>query len=172
MSLTANTETSQKPKFYIGDLVRIMNNEETIGKGYKQVFTDEVFKIASIPTLHPPTYSLFDANKEVIQGKFYRTELQLVRKFPLKKGSRRFEDEFTVYVISSASIEIFNQHTIASFGNFFNDEIQLSADWRVALSANNFQTEVKHVVNEDLIAYSLRGYEDSQKILCDANVIS
>ena len=49
-------------------------------------------------------------------------------------GSKRFEDEFTVHVISSASMEIFNQNTLASFRNFFNDEIQLSGDWRVALS--------------------------------------
>ena len=48
--------------------------------------------------------------------------------------SKRFEDEFTVHVISSASMEIVDQNTLASFGNFFNDEIQLSDDWRVALS--------------------------------------
>ena len=60
VSLTANTATSQKPKFFIGDFVRIVKKEETFGKGYKQSFTDEVYEIASIPTLHPPTYSLFD----------------------------------------------------------------------------------------------------------------
>ena len=49
-------------------------------------------------------------------------------------GSKPFEDEFTVHVISSASMEIFDQNTIAAFRNFFNDEMQLSGDWRVALS--------------------------------------
>ena len=71
VSLTAKTENSQKPKFYICDFVHIVKKEETFGKGYKHLFTDEVFEIASIPTLHPPTYSLIDADKEVIQGKFY-----------------------------------------------------------------------------------------------------
>ena len=152
VSLTANTESSQKPKFYIGDFVRIVKKEEIFGKEYKQSFTDEVFEIASIPTLHPPTYSLIDADKEVIQGKFYQPELQLVRESLLKIGSKRFEDEFTVNVISSASMEIFDQNTLASFRNFFNDEIQLSGDWRVAQSEIIFPTKFQHVLNGDLIA--------------------
>ena len=44
----------------------------------------------------------------------------------------QFEDEFTVHVISSASMQIFKSNTLASFRNFFNDKIQLSGDWRVA----------------------------------------
>ena len=47
-----------------------------------------------------------------------------------------------------------------------------SGDWRVALREIVFPTKIEHVVNGDLIAYSLKGYEDSQKILIDANVIS
>ena len=58
------------------------------------------------------------------------------------------------------------------FAIFFNDEIQLSGDWRVALSEIIFPTKIEHVVNGDLIAYSLKGYEDSQKISSDASVIS
>ena len=84
----------------------------------------------------------------------------------------RFDDEFTVHVISSASMQIFGSNTLASFRNFFNDEIQLSGDWRVALSEIIFPTKIEHVVNGDLIAYSLKGYEDSQKISSDASVIS
>ena len=70
-------------------------------------------------------------------------------------GSKRFEDKFTVHVISSASMEIFDQNTLASFRNFFNDEIHLSGDWRVALSEIIFPTNIQHVVNGYLIAYSL-----------------
>ena len=86
VSMTANTANFQKPKFYIGDFVRIVKKEETFGTGDKESFTDEVFEIASIPTLQPPTYSPIDADKEVILGKFYQTELQLVRESPLKNG--------------------------------------------------------------------------------------
>ena len=87
-------------------------------------------------------------------------------------GSKRFEDEFTVHVISSASMEIFDQSTLVSFKNFFNDEIQLSGDWRAALSEIIVPTKVQHVVNRGLRAYSLKGYEESQIISSEANVIS
>ena len=49
-------------------------------------------------------------------------------------SENRFTDEFTVQVISSASMEIFDSNTLSSFQNYFNDEIQLAGDWRVALS--------------------------------------
>ena len=84
----------------------------------------------------------------------------------------RFDDEFTVHVISSASMQIFGSNTLAPSRNFFSDEIQLSGDWRVALSEIIVPTKIEHVVNEDLIAYSLKGYEDSQKLSSDAYVIS
>ena len=87
-------------------------------------------------------------------------------------GSKRFEDEFTVHVISSASMGIFDQNTLASFRNFFNDEIQLSDGWRVAVSETIFPIKIQPVVNGDLITNSLRGYEDSQRISSDANVNS
>ena len=82
VSLTVETRRSQKPKLYVGDFVRIAKKEKTFRKGYKQSFTDEVFEIAGISTLSPPTYSLTDSNKEIIQGKFYQPELQLVRESP------------------------------------------------------------------------------------------
>ena len=86
VSLILNTTYSQKPKFCAGDLVRILKKEETFGKGYKQSFTDEIFEISSVPTLNPPMYSLIDNDKEIIQGKFYQPELQLVRESPVQNG--------------------------------------------------------------------------------------
>ena len=80
VSLSAQTGSLQKPKFFIGDFVRIVKMEESFRKGYKQSFTDKVFEIADIPPLSPPTYVIIDANKEKLEGKFYQPELQLVRK--------------------------------------------------------------------------------------------
>ena len=68
----------QKPKFYVGDYVRIPKTELPFRKGYTQVFADEVFEIAAIPTVSPATYSLIDEEKEEISGKFYEKELSLV----------------------------------------------------------------------------------------------
>ena len=87
-------------------------------------------------------------------------------------ASKRFEDEFTVHVISSASMEIFDQNTLASFRNFFNDEIELLGDWRVPLSEISFPTKIEHITNGVLISYSLSGLEDHQWNNSGANVIS
>ena len=76
-------------------------------------------------------------------------------------SNNRFEDEFTVHVVSSASMEIFDSNTLASFRIFFNDEIQLAGDWRVALSEIIFATRIE---NGNLIVYNLKDYEDSQKM--------
>ena len=87
-------------------------------------------------------------------------------------SNNRFEDEFTVLVVSSASMEIFVSNTLASFRNFFNDEIQLSGDWRVVLSEIIFPTKIENIVNGNLTVYNLKDYEDSQKMSSGANVIS
>ena len=63
----------------------------------------------------------------------------------------RFDDEFTMHVISSASVQIFGSNTLA-FSNFFNAEIQLCRDWSVAPSEIIFPTKIEHLVNGDLIA--------------------
>ena len=87
-------------------------------------------------------------------------------------ASKRFEDEFTVHVISSASMEIFDQNTLASFMNFSNDEIHLSGDWRVALSETNFPAKTEHITNGVLTSYRIIGLEDHQRNSPGANVIS
>ena len=69
-------------------------------------------------------------------------------------------------------MEIFDQNTLASFRNFFNDEIQLSGDWRVALSEIIFPTKIEHITNGVLIFYSLSGLEDHQRNSSGANVTS
>ena len=79
VSLAAQTSSTQKPKFYIGDFVRVVKKDKAFRKNYKQSFTDEVFEIMGILTLSPPTYSLVDTDKKSIQGKFYQPESQLFR---------------------------------------------------------------------------------------------
>ena len=43
-------------------------------------------------------------------------------------------DEFTVHLISTASMDYFPDTTLASFRKFCKEEIALDGDWRVALS--------------------------------------
>ena len=68
------TNKVQEPKFKIGQNVRIRRKINTFHRGYRIQFTEEVF-IAAIQTLNPPTYSISDCNKQVIQGKFFAPEL-------------------------------------------------------------------------------------------------
>lgn len=65
----------RKPKFQVGQLVRIKRKVETFHRGYRIQFTEEIFKVASIQSLNPPTYTIKDANNQLIQGKFYEPEL-------------------------------------------------------------------------------------------------
>ena len=74
----SSSKLVQKPKFYVGDYVRIAKTDLPFRKGYKQIFTDKVFEIVAIPTVNPPTYSLIDAEKEEIKGKFYEKEFSLI----------------------------------------------------------------------------------------------
>ena len=87
-------------------------------------------------------------------------------------SKNRFVDEFTVHVVSSASMEIFDSNTLESIRNVFNDKIQLGGDWRVALSEIIFPTKIENIVNGKLIVYNLNDYEDSQKMSWGANVNS
>ena len=80
VSLIANSSSNlvQKPKFYVGDYVRIAKTDLPFRKAYKQIFTDEVIETVAIPSVTPSTYSLIDAEKKKISGKFYEKELSLV----------------------------------------------------------------------------------------------
>ena len=60
----------RRPKFYVGDFVRISKADLPFRKGYKQTFTNEVFEIYDIPTTNPPTYSLIDASQESVKENF------------------------------------------------------------------------------------------------------
>ena len=51
-------------------------------------------------------------------------------------------DEFTVHLISTASMDYFPDNTLASFRNFCKEEIALDGDWRVALSEIIFPTPI------------------------------
>ena len=55
VSLAAQTSSLQKPKFYIGDFVRVVKKDKAFRKRSMQSFTDEVFEITGIPTLSQPT---------------------------------------------------------------------------------------------------------------------
>ena len=65
-----------KPKFSVGDKVRISKKKKTFEKGYTTRWTEEIFTIIEVKLTSPVTYKIADLNKEEIQGTFYEPELQ------------------------------------------------------------------------------------------------
>ena len=66
----------KKPKFKVGDSVRISRVKGTFEKGYEENWSKEVFKISSVSKTYPFIYKIEDYNKEPIKGGFYENELQ------------------------------------------------------------------------------------------------
>ena len=82
----------QKPKFKIGDEVRISKYKRKVfDKGYTPNWTEEVFTVDKIQYTNPITYKLKDLRGEDIQGSFYEPELLKAKQevFQIDKVIRR-----------------------------------------------------------------------------------
>ncbi len=66
---------ANKPKFSVGDSVRISRLPKTFGKGYHPRWSNEIYKIHLIQNTAPITYILKDFENNSIQGCFYEQEL-------------------------------------------------------------------------------------------------
>ena len=69
-----------KWKYKVGDSVRIRQSKRAFKKGYLPSWTEEIFVIESLYPSDPPTYLLKDYLGEIVKGKFYEDELQVVSK--------------------------------------------------------------------------------------------
>ena len=65
-----------KPKFKLGDRVRISKDYGIFGRGYYQNWTNEIFKITEVAIHDIVTYKIMDLNDEPVEGSFYEAELQ------------------------------------------------------------------------------------------------
>lgn len=65
----------RKPRFHVGDTVRISKKYGDFRKGYLPNFTTEVFVVSRVLETSPPTYNLTDSNNEEIIGTFYEEEM-------------------------------------------------------------------------------------------------
>ena len=72
-------------------------------------------------------------------------------------------NEFTIHLVSSASMSIFPENALANLKNFFNEEISLEDDWRVALSEIMFPSRINHVNSTRIIKYSSEGNKTHQR---------
>ena len=65
-----------KPKFKVGDHVRISKYKNIFAKGYTQNWSEEVFVVSKIKNTVLWIYAISDLNGEQIAGSFYEKELQ------------------------------------------------------------------------------------------------
>lgn len=68
----------KKPKFKIGEYVRITREKHIFEKGFTANFTEEIFRIKSIALRTPVVYYIEDLAGEEISGTFYEPELRKV----------------------------------------------------------------------------------------------
>ena len=90
-NLYGDTPPQRKPKFKVGDKVRIVKKKTTFEKGYTPNWTEEVFEIIEIQNTNPVTYRIKDWNGDEIDGSFYGQELQKTSQevFRIEKVIRR-----------------------------------------------------------------------------------
>lgn len=70
----------KRPKFSVGDLVRIPTTKGRISKGATANWSEKVYKIVKIFPGRPyPVYSVADAKGSIIKRRFYERELNLVQ---------------------------------------------------------------------------------------------
>ena len=67
-----------KPKFVVGDRVRISKAKRRFKNGYMANWTEELFTVNSSHRSDPPVYRLVDDHGELLDGSFYEPELQKV----------------------------------------------------------------------------------------------
>lgn len=87
-----------KPKFKVGDCVRISKYKHNFEKGYTPNWSTELFIIKKVNKTLPVTYHIEDQRKQNISGAFYEQELQrsnypdayLIEKVLKKKGNKLY----------------------------------------------------------------------------------
>jgi len=81
LNVKSKKKKKQVYKFKIGDHVRVSHLKRTFEKGYQEKWTVEYFKIAKrVRRGKQDVYKISDINGDMIQGTFYRYELQKIDK--------------------------------------------------------------------------------------------
>ena len=78
----------KKPKFKVGDRVRIGKKKKTFEKGFTPNWSEEIFVVDQVIHTNPVTFKLVDLMGEEVTGSFYGEELQKTNQevFRVEKG--------------------------------------------------------------------------------------
>ena len=89
----------KKPKFNVGDRVRLNKIHRTFEKGYLPGWTEEVFVVHRVVPGPVPTYKIHEWDDTPVQGTFYEEDLQKVHVsdvFRIEKVLKRQKDRWLV----------------------------------------------------------------------------
>jgi len=91
----------EKPKFKVGDQVRLNKIYRTFAKGYLPGWTEEVFVVHRVTPGPVPTYKILEWDDTPVQGTFYEANLQKVHVsdqalFRIEKVLKRQKDRLLV----------------------------------------------------------------------------
>ena len=116
---TPNISRYIKPKFSVGDKVRISKKKKTFVKGYTTRWTKEIFTVVEVKRTSPVTYRIADLNGGEITGTFYEPELQKTSQElfriekVIKRGKRKslfkwkgYTDDFNSWVDNKDIVNI------------------------------------------------------------------
>lgn len=73
------TGARTKPRFNVGDIVRISSHKEWFEKGYEGNWSPAQFVVSEVKKTIPPTYLLKDEKNEALEGCFYEEEMLKVK---------------------------------------------------------------------------------------------
>ena len=71
---------------------------------------------------------------------------------------------FTITLVSSASMNVFTDNTLANFKNLLSEEINLQGEWRVAVTEITFPTQIKNVTDNNIVYYKKNWVIASMKV--------
>ena len=92
-------KSQKKPKFNVGDRVRLNKIHRTFEKGYLPGWTEEVFVVHRVIPGPVPTYKIHEWDDTPVQGTFYEEDLQKVHVsdvFRIEKVLKRQKDRWLV----------------------------------------------------------------------------
>lgn len=91
-TVSSRNSAAKKPRYEVGDSVRISAFRYTFRKGYEQNYTDETFVVTRVLSTDPATYELKDYYGERLSGIFYGKELVKV----VVEKNKRYRIEYVV----------------------------------------------------------------------------
>ena len=112
-------QLERKPKFKVGDRVRITKKKKAFEKSFTTNWSEELFIITKVKNTKPPTYEIEDLNGKAIQGSFYEQELQ-----KSKQSSYRIEKILKRRVAKNGQKEVYVKWK--GYDSVFNSWIPLS----------------------------------------------